>query len=873
MDAPEAAFPKVRSPKVQEMNAQEINAQEINAQEIYVPLGLEEWQGGEPGWGEGDAVAQQWSVAEWWGEVLVARRVAIVGETGSGKTMLLQQLAEVLLARGYLPLWIAVADLQGRRLEDYVLQEWLQQATQRWQVAEALRADVAAQVAAGRVWLLLDGVDEAGEGGTGLGAVGRSLRGWLAPAPVVLTCRLSQWDSGFNPLQGFRVFQNLGLRPGGRSGAGGDRQGGDRQGSDPRGGDRPGSDRQNRDPRGGDRDGAGSAQQADFIGLWFEAIQQPELGQRLLQELQVPHQRHLQDLVQSPLYLALLCRLWSLTQGQLPPTKASLYQRWVEALYTWQQDRCPTSLQQRWQLNRALGTVAIAALRQPQQPYRLSQTLVQGEIAPHLDRLSLALQLGWLTPIGPASPTLEPCYRFYHPTFQDYFAAQAIHDAQFWEAQLGLGETDFSARLREPWRSVLLLWMGRGEVPEAAKEEVLRGLQQCPGDCGGFYGVQGLALAAIALGEFPSRAQGGAILQPLLQWRFGPQPPPVIPSLFRRQLASSALLKTDRSLAIAALEDFVQRTPDPFSRWNAAYTLGRVLEEGNATAIAALTDLLDEIRGVALQIKLCNSLGKIQPGSARAIATLEALLNQNLPPNLHRKAAYTLGKMAPDATAAIAVLVGLIDSHGLHTTLGRQAWANLQTLAPEHPGVQRRSVDAAAALGVPLGAGLDLGLDLEPETIASSCSDRSRSSSRKVSRASSRASSRPLSPPPPPHQFQASLEQRLSQAQHPTHRHRLAAKLGCLQPGHPAAIAALTHLLTLSLEPGFYRRIGADLGQILLPEQLPALVTDLASHHCRSDLVGPQFQAIDLLLGNASQSLSYEQFQQAWGRSSAPTAP
>ncbi|MGA1265110.1 MAG: NACHT domain-containing protein, partial [Prochlorothrix sp.] len=443
---------------------------------------------------EGEAVAQRWSVAAWWDEVLGARRVAIVGETGSGKTMLLQQLAGVLLARGYLPLWIAVADLQGRRLEDYVLQDWLQQATQRWQVAEALRADVAAQVAAGRVWLLLDGVDEAGEGGTGLGAVGRSLRGWLAPAPVVLTCRLSQWDSGFNPLQGFRVFQNLGLRPG----AGGDLQGGDLQGRDPRGGD----------PRGGDRGGVGFAQQADFVGVWFRAIQQPELGQRLLQELQAPHQRHLQDLVQSPLYLALLCRLWSLTQGQLPPTKASLYQRWVEALYIWHQDRCPTSLQQRWQLNRALGTVAIAALQQPQQPYRLSQTLVHSAIAPHLDRLSLALQLGWLTPIGPVSPSLEPGYRFYHPTFQDYFAAQAVNEARFW-----LGETDASSpiapidrpsdpsgepskisprdrSLREPWRSVLLLWMGRGEVPEAAKEEVCRGCSGCQGTAAAFMGCR-----------------------------------------------------------------------------------------------------------------------------------------------------------------------------------------------------------------------------------------------------------------------------------------------------------------------------------------------------------------------------------------------
>ncbi len=60
--------------------------------------------------------------------------------------------------------------------------------------------------------------------------------------------------------------------------------------------------------------------------------------------------------------------------------------------------------------------------------FRLTHRLVC-EYFGELDEDSLVLRLGWLNEVGVAEESLrEKIYTFYHATFQEYFAALAVED-------------------------------------------------------------------------------------------------------------------------------------------------------------------------------------------------------------------------------------------------------------------------------------------------------------------------------------------------------------------------------------------------------------------------------------------------------------
>jgi predicted NACHT family NTPase len=324
------------------------------------------------------------------------KRVAIIGEPGAGKTTLLRKIAFWLKDNTeYFPISISLADLHEFTLEDYLLQVWLKIALKVRQVKPEMEDALDELFKSERVWLLLDGVDEMPvQGEEPLWAISNQLKDWVGQARVVLTCRLNVWEANRNVLaDNFEIYRTLEFSYG---------------------------------------DSTTPDRVEEFIAKWFN--KQPNLGQQLRQALDEPGKERIKDLVKNPLRLALLCSTWNLWRGGLPDTKVKLYQGFVEKFYDWKSKEFPTDSTQQEQLNQALGELAKLAIDQPASRFRLKHSLVckvLGKPDQPLYKLAVT-QLSWLNKVGLAAESPdETVYAFWHPTFEEYFAATATNDWDF----------------------------------------------------------------------------------------------------------------------------------------------------------------------------------------------------------------------------------------------------------------------------------------------------------------------------------------------------------------------------------------------------------------------------------------------------------
>jgi hypothetical protein len=245
--------------------------------------------------------------------------------------------------------------LGKKGLRDYLTQDWLQTAIFGIEVTEHHRNDLAQLLKAGKVWLLLDGADEMTVADA-LQHIAAQMRGmWLQNARVVLTCRLNVWEAGKNALDNFDVYRNL------------------------------------------DFEYPDKVHQ--FIDKCFQ--DEPELQQTLKAALEQPGKERIRDMVKNPLRLTLLCYSWQIRQGELPETKAGLYEWFVDAFYEWNKGKVPYKLTsaKRKELNQALGELAREAIDQNSSRFRLTEKFIicfLGDADDEDSLFHLALQLGWL---------------------------------------------------------------------------------------------------------------------------------------------------------------------------------------------------------------------------------------------------------------------------------------------------------------------------------------------------------------------------------------------------------------------------------------------------------------------------------------------
>jgi HEAT repeat protein/energy-coupling factor transporter ATP-binding protein EcfA2 len=542
------------------------------------------------------------------------KRIAIIGEPGAGKTTLLHKIAFwVQENTEILPISISLADLleanpKQEFLEQFLLDKWLKAALpyislEMVEVTEALKTELKKLCNQGRVWLLLDGVDEMPvHGEEPLWAISNQLKGWVGQAPVVLTCRLNVWEANRNVLaDNFEIYRTLEFSYG-------DRTMPDRVG--------------------------------EFIAKWFN--KQPDLGQQLRQALDEPGKERIKDLAKNPLRLALLCSTWNLwrDRGGLPDTKAKLYQGFVEKFYEWKGREFPTNYTQREQLNWALGELAKLAIDQTTSRFRLKHSLVcqvLGKPDQPLYKLAVT-QLNWLNNVGLAAESPdEIVYAFWHPTFEEYFAALAVGDRDFFlplPRQHQNKPVADKYRIFEPqWKEVILLWLGRENI-EAQKQEFIDALVNFDDGCGewewenigkGFYEYRAYFLAASGINEFKSHSLANKIVNQLVNLGFGYfshkklEWQNYIGVISGYVMINKILTQTDKLSTLHEICSLLENPQYPESSYRRAISVLGEIGQGDYQSISVLNRVLNNTKNPEIKRQVLISLNKIESGQLSTI--------------------------------------------------------------------------------------------------------------------------------------------------------------------------------------------------------------------------------------------------------------
>ncbi len=372
-----------------------------------------------------------------------------------------------------------------------VIQIVIQQGKYNTNIGEAQIKDAfAAQFQHGRVWLLLDGVDEMQVSSVNpLSEISQQVRigGLLSQAKIVLTCRVNLWDGNFNALDTFDTYRTLEF-------------------SYPQ-------------------------QVEKFIDNWFSSLPSAETqtGRNLCIALKEQGKERIRDLVKNPLRLTLLCFNWYLGNGKLPETKAGLYEQFVDDFYEWKREQFATTGEQRRRLNAALGELAREAIDKEETRFRLRQNFVceyLGEPDDEDSLFSLALRLGWLNKVGvDADNRRNEVYAFFHPTFQEYFAASVIDNWHYFLNHIPENPSHPDANYRifeQQWKEACLLWLGRANIQKNNKEQLIHELVEFNDDCENFYRVQAYFVAAEGISEFSvSQNYVDVVLDKIITLGFG----------------------------------------------------------------------------------------------------------------------------------------------------------------------------------------------------------------------------------------------------------------------------------------------------------------------------------------------------------------
>jgi len=613
------------------------------------------------------------------------KHIAIVGEPGAGKTTLLGELAERLPKNSPdFPICIRLADLRESTIEDYLLDNWLKKAlyfidADAENVTPEIRKALKQLFCQGKVWLLLDAVDEmAAESPVqALAKIREQLTDWVGKARVVLTCRLNVWDATIsNTLTNFETYKTLEFEP-------------------------------------DDVD--------KFIHQWFEQASQDEKrrnssnesfwqkqGKQLQQQLKASGKERIRELVRNPLRLSMLCQSWCVAERDLPSTKAALYEQFTTYFFEWKQEEFQKKHRvlketDKKQIQQALAKLAFAAMESTNR-FRIEKKFAIEQMGE--EWFDLADELGWLVLVDRDTRTKNSVYAFFHPTFQEYFAACAIEDWKFFLNHIPDNPKNSKASYRifeKQWKEVILLWLGGQDVRTECKESFIKALIKFQDGCWeyiledkGFYEYRAYFLAALGIAEFKECSCADKILSQLIRWGYGYFNLKMQMWVGKRrsisEAARAAFQESDRSRTIPALINvMLNSTTDATNGFlaNMVESLGQI-GTGNQQAIEALlnvirttAELYPLIEGQYLIEKAFNSLELIGQNNQQLIDELNKMMQNSHHEYTCVKAAECLGTIVPGNEQAIARLVELIEK-STDKFIPTQANRSLTKIAPYH---------------------------------------------------------------------------------------------------------------------------------------------------------------------------------------------
>ncbi len=611
------------------------------------------------------------------------RNIAIIGESGTGKSLCLQTLAHWMLDKtDYIPIWVSPEQLTTLTLKDYLTHKWLTQCSKHYGIQQQLsqefwQASFKALLQSGRIWLLGDGIDylfpKSINHGTGSPlAFLIQQQEPLGNSHLILTCQTVSWKMQPQALVQFDIYQTQSL--------------------------------------------SGQSEIQQFAQQWLCPYSsqrnnlevKENLGEKLSTLLSQPQNQHLQTWLKNPLRLSLFCRFWQKNPQTLPQTSATLYQRLVDEFYQWQVENSSITSREQQPLHQFLTHLAFNHRQTVDASVPISHEMIE-------DRSSLlfvSLQLHWLRPVGMVTQQeKQNQYRFEDQTFEDYFAALGIESWHYFLAK----QTTALEMFSDQWQQILLFWLGREDIASEEKETLIKALVSFKDECGqdNFYGFRAYLTAAIALSEFPDCSLGTEIIEQLFVWAWADKDCSNLRSLAAREAINflyrplvithlinliqnnsqpsqqqqgldylERLAKGNREV-IGVLTQCLQNSEDKTRGWQLAQTLGTI-DPGNVTAINFIVERLETANSEQDYQKAFLGLEKIAKGQGEGVKALVRLLHHQPTANLRRRIFQCLEIVGQGNATAIAILVQLIRTTKDATTR-RQAAESLEKIDPGNP--------------------------------------------------------------------------------------------------------------------------------------------------------------------------------------------